>query len=106
MRKALILIVAAAFAAGCGQENNAAPAAAAATPAKPAAAAQLTGKVLETFNGGGYSYLRIATASGEEWAAVRETSVAAGDTVTVDAQMTMEKFASPSLNRTFDRITF
>jgi hypothetical protein len=106
MRKTLILIAAVVLAAGCGQQNNAAPAAAASTPAKPAAASQLTGKVLETFNGGGYSYLRIATASGEEWAAVREASVAVGDTVTVDAQMTMEKFASPSLNRTFDRIMF
>lgn len=113
MRNTLALIIAATVLAACGQQKAATPAAA--TPVKsalPAAAAAapgssgLTGKVLESFNGGGYTYLRLATASGEEWAAIREANVATGDTVTVDAQMTMEKFASPSLNRTFDRIVF
>ena len=114
MRNAFALIISAAVVAGCDQQKAAAPAAAApvksATPAAAAAPASdssgLTGKVLESFNGGGYTYLRVATASGEEWAAVRETNVAKGETVTVEAQMTMEKFASPSLNRTFDRIVF
>ena len=114
MRNAFALIIAAAVIAGCGQQKTAAPAAAAPvkspSPAAPVAApselSRLTGKVLESFNGGGYTYLRLATASGEEWAAVRETNVQKGDTVTVEVQMTMEKFASPSLNRTFDRIVF
>ncbi len=112
MRNTLALIMAATVFAACGQQKTATPAAA--TPVKsavPAVAAApgssgLTGKVLETFNGGGYTYLRLTTASGEEWAAIREANVSIGDTVTVDAQMTMEKFASPSLNRTFDRIVF
>jgi len=89
----------------------------AATPAQPAASVApatapvpttnaLTGEVVETFNGGGYSYLRIATASGDQWAAVRETKIAKGATVTVDAQLTMEKFESKTLNRTFDKIVF
>jgi len=114
MRKTFALIIAAAVVAGCGQKNTVASAAAApvksaatAAPAVPASdSSRLTGKVIETFNGGGYTYLRLATTSGEEWAAVREANVAKGETVTVEAQMTMEKFASPSLNRTFDRIVF
>lgn len=112
MRNTLAFIIAATVFAGCGQQKTASPTAAApvksATPAALAAPASagLTGKVLESFNGGGYTYLRLATASGQEWAAIREANVAVGDTVTVDAQMTMEKFASPSLNRTFDRIVF
>jgi len=83
----------------------------AASPAQPAAAPvpttnALTGEVVETFNGGGYTYLRIATASGDQWAAVRETKIAKGATVTVDAQLTMENFESKTLNRTFDKIVF
>lgn len=112
MRNTLALIIAATVFAACNQQKTASPAAAAPVKsAMPAAAAApgssgLTGTVLESFNGGGYTYLRLATASGEEWAAIREASVAKGDTVTIDAQMTMEKFESPSLNRTFDRIVF
>ncbi len=94
----------------CGKKDNAsavaAPAPSAQAAAAPAAANQLAGKVVETFNGGGYTYLRIATSSGEQWAAVRETKIAKGDTVTVDTQMTMENFESTSLGRTFDRIAF
>jgi hypothetical protein len=85
-----------------------APAAVTAPAPQPAAASpnQLAGKVLETFNGGGYTYLRLATANGEEWAAVRETQIANGANVAVDVQLTMEKFQSKTLNRTFDRIAF
>jgi hypothetical protein len=76
-----------------------------ASPA-PAAAGLLSGKVLETFNSGGYTYVRLETPTGEQWAAVNESKVKKGDTVSVAAQMTMENFKSNSLNRTFDRIVF
>lgn len=118
MKKIAIATTILLAAVACGKKDQSQSAAAA--PAPPAASSTsavqaaapspsangLTGKVQETFNGGGYTYLRIATSSGDEWAAVRETKVAKGDTVTVDAQMTMEKFESKSLNRTFDRIVF
>lgn len=117
MKKITIAAVILLAAVACGKsEKPAQPSTAAAAPAPsakapapaaaPAVANVLTGKVVETFNGGGYTYLRIATSSGDEWAAVREVKVAKGDTVTVDAQMTMEKFESKTLNRTFDRIVF
>lgn len=86
----------------------AAPAAVAANSAPPAAtgAGLLNGKVLETFDGGGYTYVRVASGGGEAWAAVRETKVAVGDTISIAAQMTMENFRSNTLDRTFDRIVF
>jgi hypothetical protein len=99
--------------AGCTADTEATSAVATKAPAKaPAATTQapvdnaLAGKVLETFDSGGYTYLRIATAKGEEWAAVRETKVAVGQVVSVEAQLTMEKFESATLKRTFDRIVF
>lgn len=84
--------------------NPAAPNPVAPSPAEDAR--QISGKVAETFNGGGYTYLRIATDRGDAWAAVPETKIAQGDPVTVDVQMMMEKFQSKTLNRTFDRIAF
>jgi len=84
-----------------------APAQVAAAPAAAAPAANLlTGKVAETFDSGGYTYLRIATSAGDEWAAVPAVKVTKGDTVSVAAQMTMEKFESKTLNRTFERVVF
>jgi hypothetical protein len=116
MKRALVVLAVVTLAAACGGKQEAtqsasaaaapAPVPAAQAPSVPAAAGGLTGKVVETFNGGGYTYLRIATKSGGQWAAVRETKIAKGDTVTVDAELTMEKFESKTLNRTFDRIVF
>jgi hypothetical protein len=79
------------------------PVAAPAAPATPAASAnQLAGPIAETFNSGGYTYVRV----GNEWAAVPETKLEKGAQVAIDAQMTLENFESKSLNRTFDRIVF
>lgn len=68
--------------------------------------AKVTGTVAETFDAAGYTYLRLNTASGEEWAAVRQTPVKKGQKVTMVVQMTAEKFESKTLKRTFDRILF
>lgn len=68
--------------------------------------AKVTGTVLETFDAAGYTYLRLKTATGEEWAAVRQTPVKVGQTVTMEVQMTAEKFESKTLKKTFDRILF
>jgi hypothetical protein len=77
----------------------------AATPAAaPAAGGFVSGKILETMNAGGYTYMRLATADGDVWTAVRETKVKKGQSVTVEPQMVAEKFRSASLNRTFDKL--
>lgn len=112
---ALSLSLVIAAAAACAKQDAVAvakpaapaPAVAQSTPPPAApAAGQLTGKVAETFNSGGYTYLRVATPTGDQWAAVGETRVAKGDDVAIGVQMTMENFKSSSLNRTFDRIVF
>ena len=111
------------FGAACSREGQPAaknpdvPApAVASAPARPAAAnttapkapdgARLTGKVIETFNAAGYTYVRLETPAGETWAAIQETKLKKGEDVAIEAQMTMEKFKSKALNRTFDKIVF
>lgn len=78
------------------------------TPAQPSAAPQtsLTGKVLETMDSGGYTYLKLRTGSGDVWAAVQQTKVDAGATVTIAPQMTLDNFESKTLKRRFDHIVF
>jgi len=78
----------------------------AAAAAGKSTGAKVTGTVLDTFDAAGYTYLQLQTASGDQWAAVRQTPVKKGQVVTMDVQMTAEKFESKTLNRTFDRILF
>ncbi len=77
-----------------------------AAPAAPAASApeKLTGTVLEQADAAGYTYLRLKTASGEAWAAVKQTRVTTGSSVTVLVQMVAENFESKKLGKTFDRL--
>jgi hypothetical protein len=77
-------------------------------PSAPAAAKAdvLKGKVLERLNADRYSYLRLATASGEIWAAVLQTDAKTGDEVSVLNPMPMDGFESKTLNRRFDKIVF
>lgn len=65
---------------------------------------QLTGKVLEAIDVPSYTYMRIQTSGGEEWAAVNTVKVNVGDTVTVTSQLVMDNFRSSSLNRTFPKL--
>jgi hypothetical protein len=118
MRHTAILL-AALLALGCGKAPEAAavktgnavePSNAALADAHGGGAAApvstLTGTVLETMDAAGYTYLKLKTADGEAWAAVNESKVAVGDTVTVLNPMPMGNFESPTLNRTFDEIFF
>jgi predicted RNA-binding protein with TRAM domain len=78
-------------------------------PAQPAHAANpqlITGKIAQTMDAGGYTYLKLATAGGERWAAIRQTPVKKGSTVTVAVQMVAQDFESKTLNRKFDQIIF
>lgn len=119
MRKILVVLAIAMLIVACSKTETAAPAAAAspatadapapagAPPAAgPAAAGNLSGKVVETMDSGGYTYMKVRTADGEQWAATPQVKVKKGDTVTIVPQMTAEKFESSTLGRTFDRIVF
>ncbi len=107
----LFLMIPALAACGAKQQNTVqaqtkpaltqAAALPAAAPA-PQPSNNLTGKIAETMNAGGYTYIRI----GDQWAAVPAVNVKKGDTVTIAGQMVMENFESKSLNRKFDKIVF
>jgi len=65
-----------------------------------------SGTVAETMNAAGYTYLRLKTSTGDRWAAVTETTVAVGESVTIVNATAMQSFTSPTLKRTFDEILF
>jgi len=81
-----------------------APAAPAADPAVPVS---LSGKVLQTMNASGYSYIYIELADGnKKWVAVTQTNVKVGDQMSFKPGMEMGRFESKALNRSFDSIVF
>jgi hypothetical protein len=75
------------------------------TAAAPPAAA-VTGKVLETIDSAGYTYLNVESDAGTKWIAVNQTSVAVGEEVTYLDGMVMQNFVSKTLDRTFPEIVF
>ncbi|MFZ2490302.1 MAG: OB-fold nucleic acid binding domain-containing protein [Thermoanaerobaculia bacterium] len=82
---------------------------AAAEKANAPAAAQasaITGKVAETLDGGGYTYVRLETATGDVWAAIPKANLEVGKTATVYGQMTMQNWQSETLKRKFDSVVF
>lgn len=66
----------------------------------------IRGKVVETLDGGGYTYVKLTTEEGDFWAAARKFSVAAGDEVEIAGMTPMRNFHSPTLKRTFKEIQF
>ena len=67
----------------------------------------LSGKVLQTMNSGGYSYVLLEKKDGKKiWVAVGETPIKAGDKINFKPGMEMVNFESKSLKRTFDSIIF
>ncbi|MHB1397129.1 MAG: nucleotide-binding protein [Trichloromonadaceae bacterium] len=115
MKKSLLLLltglVAVSLASGCKDKApetaaQTAPAASADQAAPQAAAPGMSGKVLETMNSGGYTYVQVDTGSQQVWAAAPEFQVKVGDPVIVPEGMPMANYTSPSLNRTFDVVYF
>jgi hypothetical protein len=66
----------------------------------------MSGKVLETKDVEGYTYLRLKTANGEQWAAVNKAPVKVGADVTIENANVMTNFESKTLKKKFDRIVF
>ena len=100
--------------AACGEQQKAPevakPSAQPAAPAPAAppqtASAAKSGKVVETMNAAGYTYVQVDTGKEKFWAAAPETAVKVGDTVAVPEGMPMPNFQSKALNRTFDVVYF
>lgn len=78
----------------------------AAAEAKPAGKPGFAGKVMETMDAGGYTYVQINTGKEKVWAAGPQVKVKVGDQVSFADGMLMQNHLSKTLNRTFERIYF
>ncbi len=65
-----------------------------------------SGKVLETMNSGGDTYLLLDTGKVKQWVAIPETSVKIGEELSCKDGMEMPNFTSKTLNRTFESLIF
>jgi len=66
----------------------------------------ISGKVLETMNSGGYTYILIASGDKNVWGAVPTMEVTVGQELQLLPGQTMTNFNSKSLNKTFDSVIF
>jgi hypothetical protein len=87
------------------------PAAGQAAAAKPAkkdavAPAVLSGKVIETMDAKGYTYILLEKDGKQGWSAVPATSVKVGEELELVPGNDMGQFTSTALHRTFDSIHF
>jgi hypothetical protein len=98
--------------AGCGEDTpaptmeTAKPSAQTAPAAAPAAAPGKTGKVIESMDAAGYTYVQVDTGTEQFWAAAPQFAVAVGDDVVVPEGMPMPDYHSKTLERTFDMVYF
>lgn len=79
------------------------------TQTAPAPVAETTiksGKVLESMNAAGYTYILVENEAGQTWIAVLETAVKVGDKISYYDGMVMPDFHSKTLNRTFSQLVF
>jgi hypothetical protein len=65
-----------------------------------------SGKVVETMNSGGYTYVRVDAGEKEIWAAAPQFDVKVGDPVVVPEGMPMVNYYSKTLDRTFALVYF
>lgn len=95
---------------GCKQAKIEAPASApqAAQPAVPVAqsGSGISGKIIETMNSGGYTYVCLENNGKKTWVAMPQTKVSVGQQVTCRSGMEMKNFTSKTLKRTFESVVF
>jgi hypothetical protein len=82
------------------------PAPMTAEPAGQAPTKYFSGKVTETMNAGGYTYVNVDNGTSQIWAAAPQFEAKVGETVTVPEGMPMKDYESKSLNRKFDVVFF
>ncbi len=113
---ALVAVILSAAAVACTANDHGTAAAATAAPSAAAsstaptpvrnAGPPVTGTVAETMDAAGYTYARLTTAQGDQWAAIPQAQIKVGDTVTIQNPMMVDGFQSPTLKRTFEHILF
>ena len=72
----------------------------------PQEAPSISGKIVETMNSGGYTYLCIEKDGKKTWVAIPETKVTVGEEISLPTGYEMVNFTSKTLNRTFEKIVF
>lgn len=77
-----------------------------ALPSYAADAQALTGKVVESMDSGGYTYVQIENNGKKTWAAFPKTKVVKGQDISLSPGTEMQNFESKTLKRTFDSIIF
>lgn len=99
--------------ASCG-DNSSGSGRQHAAPASPTLAAaasadsskSISGKVVETMDAAGYTYVRVDTGKEKLWAAGPQTKLKVGDSVSAVDGMPMRNYHSKTLNRDFDVVYF
>jgi len=66
----------------------------------------ISGKIVETMNSGGYTYVLLENNGEKTWVAIKEMKVTVGQEISFEAGHEMAGFTSKTLNRTFDKIIF
>lgn len=113
MKKSLIVAVSMMLAVVTGCKNDVektqAPVAPQVVSPEPAASkpqSGISGKVAETMEASGYTYVLVDKGTEKVWVAGPRTAVKVGDEVYVPEGSTMANFESKSLKRTFEQIIF
>lgn len=76
------------------------------SPKQPPVAQGLKGTVVETLDGGGYTYVRINDGTNDIWLAGPGTRIKAGDLLEAPRGALMRNFRSKTLDRVFPEIYF
>ena len=66
----------------------------------------ITGKIVETMNSGGYTYVNLEKNGKKTWVAAAESRVKVGQEASCPSGMKMDNFTSKTLKRTFESIVF
>lgn len=77
-----------------------------AAPGAAAAPGTTRGKVVETMNSGGYTYVALQQGGKKVWSAGPQVAVKVGDMVSMPTGMAMKNYHSKTLDRTFETVYF
>jgi hypothetical protein len=88
------------------EKSTSAPHASALNAGADASAGQLSGKVVETMDAGGYTYVCLEKKGKKTWVAAPQMKVTVGQEMTFAPGGEMKNFTSKTLNKTFDSIIF
>ena len=91
---------------GCNKKDAPAPAPASQMqPGEPAVMSP-SGKVVETMNSGGYTYVCLEKGGTKTWVALPAMAAKVGQEIKCQPGIEMKDFTSKTLNRTFASIVF